>query len=217
MGFFSSLFGGEDEPPPPRTIESPADLRPGDMVKMGFAAQGVISGQTLKVTEQLSYDISAVEKCKIISVMEGGDQRLLISTSQINPDRPLEVAIPILPDTVFKIFKRKRFVAIFDEPDDHSHRIESKFKAEDMADHPEFDGFIGQSYFQERTHEAYRSTLDCRERTLSDSEWSGFDYKLMVSDDRNFAVRIEVFDGGRTDVFLIAYLPLNKIEEYWPA
>ncbi|VAW57903.1 hypothetical protein MNBD_GAMMA11-2017, partial [hydrothermal vent metagenome] len=78
-------------------------------------------------------------------------------------------------------------------------------------------GFVGDSYYQERTNEAYRSTKDCRKSDLKESDWSGFDYKLMVTDDRQYAVRIEVYDGGRTDVYLIVYLPLNKVEEYWPA
>jgi len=102
-------------------------------------------------------------------------------------------------------------VAIFDDPDNTDHRLTL------MNTIDEVEGFVGQSYFQERTNEAYRSTRDCRETTLSDDDWAAFDYKLMVSDDRQHAIRIEVFDGGRTDVFLIAYLALNKVEEYWPA
>ncbi len=214
MGLFKSIFGGGDSPPPPpRKIESPKDLKPGDMVKMEFAEQTLISGQTLKVSEQLFYDISTVENCKTVSIMEGADQRVLLSTSTVNPDRPLEVAVAVLPDKVFEIFKQKSFVAIFEEPDNTDHRITRKTSFEATN---ELQGFVGQSYFQERTNEAYRSSKDAREQTMLDSDWTGFDYKLMVSDDRRHAVRIEVFDGGRTDVYLIAYLPLSSVEEYWP-
>lgn len=213
MGFIKSMFGGGDKSPSPRTIESPKDLKLGDIVKMEFADQSLISGQTLKVSEQVFYDISAVEKCKTVSVMQGADERVLLSSSSVNPERPLELAIAILPEQVFKIFKRKKFVAIFEEPDSTDHRISIKKDAELN----EFQGFVADSYYQERTNEAYRSTKDCRDLELKDSDWTGFDYKLMVSDDRHYAVRIEVFDGGRTDVYLIAYLPLSKIEEYWPA
>lgn len=214
MGFFKSVFGGDDTSPPSVKIESPGDLNIADMVKMEFAEQSLVSGLTLKVTEQFFYDLSSVENCKIISVMEGADQRVYLSTSTVNPDRPLEVAVSLLPETVFKIFKRKKFVAIFDEPEDTSHRIDRR---SDMVELIELQGFIGESYFQERTNEAYRSIKDCRKESLDDADWSGFDYKLMVSDDRQHALRAEVFDGGRTDIYLIAYLPLNKVEEYWPA
>ena len=213
MGFIKSIFGGGDQSPPLDTIESPKDLKPGDMVKMEFAEQSLISGQTLKVSEQAFYDLGAVENCKAVSVMEGADKSVLLSSSKVNPQRPLELAIAILPEEVFKIFKRKEFAAIFDEPDNTDHRISRKKDVELN----EFQGFVGDSYYQERTNEAYRSIKDCRNKTLTDSDWTGFDYKLMVSDDRHYAVRIEVFDGGRTDVYLIAYLPLTKIEEYWPA
>ncbi|VAX13613.1 hypothetical protein MNBD_GAMMA24-1639 [hydrothermal vent metagenome] len=214
MGLFKSMFGGGDSPPPSAKIESPRDLKPGDMLKMEFSDQALVSGQTLKVAEQLFYDLSAVEKCKTVSIMEGADQRVLLSTSTVNPDRPLELAVEVLPETIFKIFKRKKFVAIFEEPDNTDHRISRKASVDELN---ELQGFVGESYFQERTHEAYRSQKDCRTETLPDSDWTAFDYKLMVSDDRQHAVRIEVFDGGRTDVYLIAYLALNKIEEYWPA
>jgi len=213
MGLFRSILGGGDQPPPPRAIESPKDLQPGDMLKMEFSEQTLISGQTLKVSEQVFYDISAVENCKVVSILEGVDQRVLLSASTVNPDRPLEIATAVLPEKVFEIFGRDPFVAIFEEPDNTDHRIQ---RQTNVALN-ELQGFVGDCYFQERTNEAYRSKKDCRNNTLTDTDWEGFDYKLMVTDDRCHAVRIEVFDGGRTDVYLIAYLALNKVEEYWLA
>lgn len=214
MGLFKSMFGGGDKSPPPGPIESPNDLHSGDMLKFEFAEQTLISGKTFKVSEQFFYDISAVENCKTVSVLEGVDQRLFLSTSGVNPERPLEVAQAILPEKVFELFKRKQFVAIFDEPDNTDHHLNSKANLDELN---EFQGFVGASYFQERTNEAYRSKKDCRANTLMDSDWDAFDYKLLVTDDRQHAIRIEVFDGGRTDVYLIAYLALSKVDEYWPA
>ncbi|MCF6254897.1 MAG: hypothetical protein L3K25_01095 [Gammaproteobacteria bacterium] len=213
MGLFRSILGGGDKSPPARTVESPKDLQPGDMLKMEFAEQTLISGQTLKVSEQVFYDISAVENCKTVSILEGADQRVLLSVSTVNPERPLELAISVLPEKVFDLFGHDQFVAIFDEPDNTDHRIQRRTKVELN----ELQGFVGDSYFQERTNEAYRSKKDCRSETLTDADWDGFDYKLLVTNDRCHAVRIEVFDGGRTDVYLIAYLALNKVEEYWLA
>lgn len=214
MGLFKSVFSGGDKSPQAIDITSPKDLKVGDMLKMEFAEQALISGQTLKVAEQFFYDVSAVESCKAISVMEGADQTIYLSTSSVNPECPLEVAISVLPETIFKLFKRKKFVAIFDEPDNTDHRIKRKIEKTELA---ELEGFVGEVYYQERTNEAYRSTKDCRDETRLEPDWAGFDYKLLVSEDRKHAVRIEVFDGGRTDIYLIAYLALNKVEEYWPA
>jgi len=211
VGLFKSMFGGGDKSPPAKKIESPNDLTVGDIVKMEFASQTAISGKTLKVAEQFFYDISPVENCKAVSTMDGGDQRVYISTSKVNSEYPFEVALAILPDTVNKLFNLKQFGAIFDEPDNTDHRLNLKTELD------ETQGFVGQSYFQERTHEAYRSSKDCRGTSLDESDWTAFDYKLMVSDDRQHAIRIEVFDGGRTDVYLIAYLAPSKVEDYWPA
>lgn len=214
MRLLKSLFGGGDKSPPTAPIESPKDLHIGDMLKMEFAEQALISAQTLKVSEQLFYDVSPVENSKVVSIMSGAEQRVLLSTSSVNPDRPLEVAVAILPDKVFELFNRQQFVAIFDEPDNTNHRLKRKAKTGELN---ELEGFIASSYYQERTNEAYRSQKDCRNKTLDESDWLGFDYKLMVSDDRQHAIRIEIYDGGRTDVYLIAYLALSKVEEYFPA
>lgn len=213
MGFLKSLFGADDESAP-RLIESPADLRAGDMVKFEYAEQDLISGQTLKVSKQFFYDLSALENCKVVSEMQGADQRILLSNSQVNPDLPIEIAVPVLPESVFKFFKRKKFAAIFDQPELTDHRLECKAG---KADDAELSGFVSQSYFQERTNEAYRSQRDCRDDSLAQQDWTAFDYKLMVADDRRHAIRIEVFDGGRTDVYFIAYVASSKIEDYWPA
>ncbi len=43
MGLFKSLFGGGDKSPPAAAPESPKDLHIGDMLKMEFAEQGLIS------------------------------------------------------------------------------------------------------------------------------------------------------------------------------
>ncbi len=209
MGFLKSMFGGGDEPPP-RSIASPKDLKTGDILKMEFSSQSLISGQTLKVLNQAFYDVNVEESCKIVSTMEGADRRIYVSESSVNSEQPLEVAISVLPETIFKLFKEEDFVAIFDEPDNSDHRLTLLNSLDDV------EGFVATSYYQERTNEAYKSTKDCRETKLTDDEWEAFDYKLMVSDDRQHAIRIEVFDGGRTDVFLIAYLPLSKVDEYWP-
>lgn len=211
MGFISSLFGAGDKDVAPRIIETPKDLLVDDIVKMEFAQQSLVSGQTLKVVEQIFYDVSALESCKPVSVMCGADQRIYLSHSSVNVERPLEVAINVLPDVVFQLFDQNAFSAIFDEPDNTNHRLNLKQSSDQTA------GFVAQSYFQERTNEAYRSKSDCRHITLTDSQWTAFDYKLMVSNDRQHAIRIEVYDGGRTDIYLIAYLDLSKIEEYWPA
>jgi len=75
------------------------------------------------------------------------------------------------------LFGHDQFVAIFDEPDNTDHRIQRSTKVELN----ELHGFVGDSYFQERTNEAYRSKKDCRSETLTDADWDGFDYKLLVT------------------------------------
>jgi hypothetical protein len=50
---------------------------------------------------------------------------------------------------------------------------------------------------------------------MSDDEQS-CDYFRLTSKDRKAAIEAFVFDGGRTDVYFVKYLPLYKIEEMSP-
>ena len=39
----------------------------------------------------------------------------------------------------------------------------------------------------------------------------------LVSPDRKSAIEVIVYEGGRTDVLFVSYLPTHKIEEFFPA
>ncbi len=51
---------------------------------------------------------------------------------------------------------------------------------------------------------------------MSDDE-QACDYFRLTSKDKKAAIEVFVFDGGRTDVYFIKYLPLYKIEAMMPA
>ena len=43
------------------------------------------------------------------------------------------------------------------------------------------------------------------------------DYFRLTSKDGEAAIEVFVFDGGKTDVYFVKYLPLYKIEEMMPS
>jgi hypothetical protein len=77
------------------------------------------------------------------------------------------------------------------------------------------EGWTGEHYFQELGHRAYIADADYRQRVLDDNPegWEVLDYALLISEDRHFGIQTEVYDGGRTEVSLLVYLPLDCVEE----
>ncbi len=213
MGFFKSLFGNRDQDlsGPTRTLDHPRDLQVGDIVKFGFAAQNGISNETFQVTEVSAYDLGGTAKKKTLFTLKGRDGLFRLAVVQERGTESLQVARSVLPDTVEQIFDIEQFAFLFDEASGMNNVLERIGEPDEVA------GWTAPAYRQEAGHQAYVHQGDYRHRSLSTvaDDGEAFDYYLLVSDDRKFALQAEVYEGGRTDVYLIAYLPITKIEELW--
>ncbi|MEE9271005.1 MAG: hypothetical protein V3V49_12175 [Candidatus Krumholzibacteria bacterium] len=75
-------------------------------------------------------------------------------------------------------------------------------------------------YREEYAQEVYRISGDPRTYAIggaiSDQE-EAVDFYRLVSPDRKSAIEVIVYEGGRTDVLFVSYLPTHKIEEFFPA
>jgi len=216
MGIFKSLFGGGNtEDAAPRTLTHPKDLQVNDLVKFGFAAQTGISAADFKVTAVNTIHFSADQEPATIFTLEGMEDMFTLSLRNETSGTLLELGKVVLPEQIEQIFPWEQFVDII-EPDTGAHHT-----LERLAEPDELAGWTAQQYSQEAGggDEAYFHAGDYRERSLPEGkdECEPFDYYLMVSPDRLHALRIAVFDGGRSEATLLVYLPLNKLEEMWPA
>jgi len=216
MGIFKSLFGGGDtDDAAPRSLTHPKDLQVNDLVKFGFAAQTGISAADFKVTEVNTYHFSAGQEPTTVFTLDGVEGLFSLSLRNESGDTLLEVGKVVLPEHIEQIFPWEPFVDIIEPGSGAHHTLER------LAEPDEFTGWTAPQYSQEAGggDEAYFHTGDYRGRSLPEGkdECEPFDYYLMVSPDRLHALRITVFDGGRSEATLLAYLPLNKLEEMWPA
>jgi len=79
---------------------------------------------------------------------------------------------------------------------------------------------VAGKYIQDQAHEVYWLDGDPNDlktnSEMSDDE-QACDYFRLTSKDKKAAIEVFVFDGGRTDVYFIKYLPLYKIEAMMPA
>jgi len=209
MGFFKSIFSQKEPEPVARSLEHPSDLQPKDIVKFGFAAQRIISNESFTVEKVHTLDTGGEQQKKTLLFLQGNEHRLRLSVS----DEQAELALQVYPDDVGQLFDVDAFVHMLDPDSGVHHMLEKK------AELADFSGWVGTVYRQEAGQNAYLYHEDYRQRLMPTDGESGqeFSYYYLISDDRQYALEVQVFDGGQTNVYLLVYLPLSKIEELWPA
>lgn len=214
MGFIKDIFGGgSNDPPAVRALNHPRDLLVGDIVKFDFTAQTGLSGETFRVQSIDTYDLGETKQVTVF-ILDGNTGQFRLALFKEREKELLELQKAVYPETVGKIFDIEKFAYLFEQDSGVSNVLDRIGEPEDVA------GWTAPHYRQEAGHEAYFYAGDQRHRTLSryvEDNAVAFDYYYLVSDDRKFAIQCEVYDGGRTDVYLIAYLELSKIAEMWPA
>jgi len=216
MGLFGSFirsFGKKDnDGDGPRQLNHPRDLQVGDIVKFGFTPLQGISNESFTVKQIFTHDLGDPRKNQTFFQLQGADSYHRLRVGEERGIEFVELSLAVFPETVEQIFDIEAFGAIF-EGDSVNHQLQR------IAEPDAVSGWTAPLYRQESAQQAYAYKGDYR-NTAIPSELGGaeeFDYYVLVSDARKHSVRMEVYDGGRTDVFLNARLDDSAIDELWAA
>lgn len=211
MALFSKFFGNTE--PAVRSLNSVSELEPGDFVKFGFNALEGLSNQNLSVDSVSTHDVGGESTKKTLFELQGSDLRLRLALIKDNRGERLELARQVYPDDVEACFDIDAFVTLLDTDTGVNHVLER------TGQPPELNGWLGETYRQEAGHNAYLYKEDYRNRSMpSDAtEGSEHSYYLLITDNRNHGLEIQVYDGGQTDVWLLAYIATDTLEEMWPS
>ncbi len=197
------LFGRKEEPPP-RQAAHAWDLRSGDFVKFGFVAPHGLSQAELQVASVHALDLGGAGKIRRVLGFDGGRELWRDERDT------LAVALRIQRPTVKRLFDLDKFARLFDPDEPPNLTLKRRREL------PELEGWTAPVYRQEAAHQGYRHEGDPGSATdLPGGE--GFDHYRLVGDRRRFAVEVAVFDGGRTDVALVALASESIVEEIWAA
>jgi hypothetical protein len=213
MSFIKGIFKGrKKDTTAPRSLDHPRDLQSGDIVKLGFAAQEGIGNRSFTVETIATCDLGGEGRKKTVFTIESAGERFRAAVVRDGVDEWLEIARQVLPDDVQQVFDVEDFINLLDPDTGVNHVLERTSELAFLA------GWTAPVYRQEAGHNAYYYSGDYRDCELPHDadEGEAFSYYLLVSDDRKFALEVQVYDGGRTEVYLIVYLPVSKIEELWP-
>ncbi len=212
MGFFKGIFGGDEQPERPvRTLDHPKSLQIGDMLKLGFTGEEGLSAQTFTVKGIDTQDLGGEALKKALFNVEGVDGHYRMAVVKERGEEWLEVARQCYPEDVLSIFEQEAFIDLLDPETGVNHSLAR------IGEPAEFSGWTCAAYRQEAGHNAYFHHGDYRNRSITYVQGEAFSYYRLVSDERLCALEVQVYDGGRTDVWLCKLLPLHKVEELWPA
>ena len=212
MGLFDRF---KEKEPVARQLEHPRDLLMGDMVEFALMSQAGLTNKSFQVSKIWTLDLGGDRHKRIYFQLD--DTETNIRLRVVDKDT-IELGLEVYPDTLLEVFSEADIATILDPDSGVNHRLKAIIS---MTDLPQaLVGWVVKKYRQEGFELAYRYEDDYRNKSLPehiDGCEEGCDFAWLISDDRQHALEFRVFDGGRTEAHLCAYIPLRKIDTLWPA
>lgn len=213
MGLLKRFGLGKDAEQVARILEHPRDLLPGDIIRFGFSPHVELSNEGFTIDAVETLDIGGDASKLIYLKMSGPRHKIRL---RIVDEQRIEVALEVLPETLFAAFKEDDLAHVLAPDSGDQHHLKPR-KQHKIA--PALRPWVGGHYRQEAHLQAYLYADDYRDKLLptdTDRGEIGCDYAMLMSDDREHSLEFRIYDGGRTESFLCAFLPVRKIEELWP-
>jgi len=212
MGLFDRF---KEKQPLARQLDHPRDLLVGDMVEFALMSQAGLTNKSFQVSNIWTLDLGGDKQKRIYFQLDDVDSHIRL---RVVDNESIELGLEVYPETLLEIFSEDDIATILDPDSGVNHRLKATASMSDLP--AELTGWVTKKYRQEGFDLAYRYDDDYRDRSLPahlDGCEEGCDFAWLISDDREYALEFRVFDGGRTEAHLCAYLPIRKIDALWPA
>ncbi len=212
MGLFDRF---KEKQPVARQLDHPRDLLMGDMVEFALMNQAGLTNKSFQVSKIWTLDVGGDKHKRIYFQLDDVGSQLRL---RVVDNDTIELSLEVYPETLLEVFSEDDIATILDPDSGVNHRLKATVAMNDLP--AELGGWVAKKYRQEGFDLAYRYDDDYRNKSLpahADSDEEGCDFAWLISDDREYALEFRVFDGGRTEAHLCAYLPIRKIDSLWPA
>lgn len=204
---FKKFFGGDKSGP--RTLTDPSQLQAGDIVafKERRSLPAELQGQQLEVTKVGGYQYSETEITKELTLRSEDNKTYHLSIDDNDGDPLLCFSIKIPESLVLSIFDEDEFSELWGED---FITLTVKEKPAELAN------WLADSYTQRmKEGEAYYYNRDCG-GVVPQDDGEELRYHECVGDVDSRYLSVEVWGDGDTDVSLVAFCPVDVIEEMWP-
>ncbi|SQH75194.1 conserved protein of unknown function [Shewanella benthica] len=215
MSFLKGLFGKKEAPQ--RQLDHPSKLLKGDMISLddSFALPPQLRGQQLRVESISTYEYQRKQQTEWALKGHGNDT-IFLSLDE-DDETYLAFSIKINRSIVEHIFDLDQFGTIFEE-DKQAQLTTLKLPSELVA---EFSQWLGKDYHQVNFAKfGYFHREDYRgKKPPQDADGptgDEFESYHLLDEDEKYAIDVEVYADGDTDVMLTLYRPLADIRDYWP-
>ncbi|MDH5232747.1 MAG: hypothetical protein OEZ58_17005 [Gammaproteobacteria bacterium] len=216
MSFLKGMFGSKDKQV--RVLTHPQDLQTGDLVRFKLYAPQPLPGQLFEVKSINTYDYQSSSETEFVLRSPTNDTAFL-TVAETDSGLSVQLSRRITREIVGQLFDLNEFANIFDvAPDQAGVSIKRQLNPDENASAlADLSGWTANQYTRnEYAVRGYFYEGDYREKPIPSEPGDELDYFGLVSDDENFAVSIEVYDGS-DEVSLIVLTDENIIEEMWPA
>ncbi|MFQ5535406.1 MAG: hypothetical protein ACE5EM_11360 [Sphingomonadales bacterium] len=211
MGVFDTLFRGRGKEDQRSALEHPRDLQLGDIVKFGFVAQADLSNSRFEVTAINTYDWR--DGTDTVFILKGERGNIVwVQVVEEDGDEHLAISRKMTRAQVETLFDPEAFATVFEEgagTELDARAVPDGFENWTAARYAEMEDCTP-GYYHEGDYRA-------RELPKYEDEATGLDYYLLIDDSEQFAIEIEVYTAGDTEVSATIYLEPNVIDELWPA
>jgi len=209
-GIFNKWFGKDDnETRPPLT--HPKDLQINDIIKFSFLPQSELSATRFAVTEINTYDY---ENDNSTEFLLSGENRFQIFMSVDNDggEEYLSISRKLTKKEVSDLFDANEISQIFAEGHSELNRLATSTGS-----------------LTTWTSDYYSEDIDCRvgfyhegdfrnkETPIYQEDSERFEYYSLTNDSDEFAIDIEIYNEGETEIYATIYLELSSITELMPS
>jgi hypothetical protein len=209
-GFFKSLFGSREPKSDARRLAHPRDLRQGDIIKFGYIEQPELSNTEFEVTQINTYiygDLCYPELvlkdryANLVYMMveeEDGDEYLALCKKI----QKSEVSEVIGDDAMTRILTRGTGaqIPILKKPSGlETWLVDSYRKVDDNVKGAFVKGDV-----------RYLSVEDINRQEK-------FTSHILEDSSEEYAIEIEIYSTGETEVCATVYHDIDEIEEMWPS
>lgn len=208
MGLFDKFKKDDSKP---RALDHPKDLQSGDIIKFGFVDPAGLSRHSFEVIQINTYDFQD-EKSTSFTLKGDSGEILWLSVDCEDGEENLSVSRKLTRGQVLELFDESQFGLVFDEGAGQCLARRSVPKG--------LEGWTASDYREiEDCSKGYYHEGDYRKRQLPkfEDESKAFDYYLLEDDEEDYAIEIEVYGDGETEVMAMVYLEISSVEELWPA
>jgi len=205
-GIFKKWFGKDDEVQR-GALTHPKDLEIGDIIKFSFLPQRELSATRFTVTEINTYDY---ENDNVTEFLLSGENRFQIFMSVDNDggEEYLSISRKLTKKEVSELFDNAQIADIFSEGHSELNRQPTAPKN-----------------LETWTSDYYSEDIDCRvgfyhegdfrnkETPIYEEESERLEYYSLTDDTDEFAIDVEIYNEGETEIYATIYLEISSISE----